>query len=160
LAAAIGMVDQAGRRLLPLDGHGQGCDGQFRSHVATHRPADDFAAEEIEHDGQIEPPLGGWHVGVSRPRELRPRPLAEPDVIFSDHPAPIIQRLAHIPISNGQRLAGTVAPIDQGHVALGAYAGQDVCICASASAPDKRSHASRSSTLPIHKSGHNIDASP
>lgn len=28
LVAAIGMVDQAGRRLLPLDGHGQGCDGQ------------------------------------------------------------------------------------------------------------------------------------
>jgi hypothetical protein len=26
LAAAIGMVSEAGRRLLPLDGHGQGCD--------------------------------------------------------------------------------------------------------------------------------------
>src|ERR1700730_14510010 len=63
LAAAIGMVDQAGRRLLPLDGHGQGCDGQFRPHVVTHRPADDFAGEEIEHDGQIEPPFGGWHAG-------------------------------------------------------------------------------------------------
>ena len=57
------MVDQRGRRLLPLDGHGQGCDGQFRPHVATHRPADDFAGEEIEHDGQIEPPFLGWHVG-------------------------------------------------------------------------------------------------
>jgi hypothetical protein len=48
---AIGMVDQARRRLLALDGHGQGCDGQFRPHVVTHRPADDFAGEEIEHDG-------------------------------------------------------------------------------------------------------------
>jgi len=28
---------------------------------------------------------------VSRPRELRPRPLAEPDVILSNHPAPIIR---------------------------------------------------------------------
>ena len=56
LAAAIGMVSEAGRRLLPLDGHGQGCDGQFCPHVVTHRPADDFAGEEIEHDGQIEPP--------------------------------------------------------------------------------------------------------
>jgi hypothetical protein len=54
LAAAIGMVSQAGRRLLPLDGHGQGCDSQFRPHVVTHRPADDFAGEEIEHHGQIE----------------------------------------------------------------------------------------------------------
>src|SRR6202045_4572034 len=63
LAAAIGMVSEAGRRLLPLDGHGQGCDGQFCPHVVTHRPADDFAGEEIEHDGQIEPPFLGWHVG-------------------------------------------------------------------------------------------------
>ena len=59
LAAAIGMMDQAGRRLLPLDGHGQGRNGQFRPHVVTHRPADDFAGEEIEHDGQIEPPFLG-----------------------------------------------------------------------------------------------------
>src|ERR1700747_26652 len=29
LNAAIGMVDQAGRRLLPLDGHGQGGASQF-----------------------------------------------------------------------------------------------------------------------------------
>jgi hypothetical protein len=48
---AIGMVDRARRRLLALDGHGQGCDGQFRPHAVTHRPADDFAGEEIEHDG-------------------------------------------------------------------------------------------------------------
>jgi hypothetical protein len=48
LAAAIGMVGQAGGRLLPLDGHRQGCDDQFRPHVVTHRPADDFAGEEIE----------------------------------------------------------------------------------------------------------------
>ena len=82
LAAAVGMVDQAGRRLLPLDGHGQGCDGQFRPHVVTHRPADDFAGEEIEHDGQIEPPFGGWHAGdVGQPNLIRPaggEVLAEP----------------------------------------------------------------------------------
>jgi hypothetical protein len=33
LAAAIGMVDEPGRRLLPLYGHGEGGDGQFRPHV-------------------------------------------------------------------------------------------------------------------------------
>jgi hypothetical protein len=46
LAAAVGMVDQAGRRLFPLDG--QTCD---------------LPGKEIAHDGQIEPPLGGWHAG-------------------------------------------------------------------------------------------------
>jgi hypothetical protein len=39
------MVDQAGRRLLPLDGHGQGRDGRFRPHVITHRPAGDLPGE-------------------------------------------------------------------------------------------------------------------
>jgi hypothetical protein len=29
-------------RLLPLDGHGQGCDGH-RPHVVMHHPIDDFA---------------------------------------------------------------------------------------------------------------------
>ena len=67
------MMDQAGQRLLPLDGHGQGRDGQFRPHVATHRPACDFAGEVIEHDGQIEPPFGGWHAGdVGEPNLIRP----------------------------------------------------------------------------------------
>jgi len=42
-------------------------------HVATHRPADDFAGEEIEHDGQIEPPFLGWHVGdVGEPNLIGP----------------------------------------------------------------------------------------
>jgi hypothetical protein len=58
---------------LPLDGHDQGCDGQFRPHVVTHRPADDFPGEEIEHDGQIEPPFLGWHVGdVCEPNLIGP----------------------------------------------------------------------------------------
>jgi hypothetical protein len=38
LAAAIGVVDQAGRRLLPLYGHGQGSDGEFGAPVISHRP--------------------------------------------------------------------------------------------------------------------------
>jgi hypothetical protein len=28
-----------------------------------HPGGADFAGEEIEHDGQIEPPFLGWHVG-------------------------------------------------------------------------------------------------
>jgi hypothetical protein len=66
LAAATGMVDQTGRRLLPLYGHGQGRDGQFRPHVAAHRPTNDFAGEKIAHGGQIEPSFPGWHVGRCR----------------------------------------------------------------------------------------------
>jgi hypothetical protein len=44
-----------------------------RPHVITHRPADDFAGEEIEHDGQIEPPFLGWHEGdVGEPNLIGP----------------------------------------------------------------------------------------
>jgi hypothetical protein len=35
LAAAVAVVNQAWRRLLALDGHGQGRDRQFRPHVVT-----------------------------------------------------------------------------------------------------------------------------
>jgi hypothetical protein len=73
LAAAIGMVDEPGRRLLPLYGHGEGGDGQFRPHVVTHRPSNNFAGEEIAHGGQIKPPFGGGHVGaVGQPNLMRP----------------------------------------------------------------------------------------
>ena len=73
LAAAIGMMDQAGRRLLPLDGHGQCRDRQIRPHVVTHRPADDLPCEKIEHDSQIEPSFLGWDIGdVSEPDLIRP----------------------------------------------------------------------------------------
>jgi hypothetical protein len=45
LAAAIGVVDEARRRRLPLDGHGQGRNGQFHPHVIAHRPANDPSCE-------------------------------------------------------------------------------------------------------------------
>jgi hypothetical protein len=57
------MVYAAVARLLSLDGHDQGRDGQCRLHVTAHCPAGDFAGEVIEHGGQIEPPFPGWHVG-------------------------------------------------------------------------------------------------
>ena len=71
LAAAIGMMDQARRRILPLDGHGQCCDRQFRPHVIAHRPADDPPGEKIEHDGQIEPSSPSWHISY----------VGEPDLV-------------------------------------------------------------------------------
>src|SRR5450631_1618745 len=67
------MMDQAGRRLLPLDGHCQSRDRQIRPHVVTHRPADDLPCEKIEHDSQIEPSFLGWDIGyVSKPDLIRP----------------------------------------------------------------------------------------
>ena len=73
LAAAIGMMDQAWRRLLALDGHGQGRDRQVRAHVVTHRPANDLSGEKIEHDSQIEPSFLGWDIGyVSEPDLIKP----------------------------------------------------------------------------------------
>jgi hypothetical protein len=63
LAAAIGMMDQAWRRLLALDGHGQCRDRQVRPHVVTHRPANDLSGEKLEHDSQIVPSFLGWDIG-------------------------------------------------------------------------------------------------
>ena len=63
LAAAIGMMDQAWRRLLALDGHGQCRDRQVRPLVVTHRPANDLSGEKLEHDSQIVPSFLGWDIG-------------------------------------------------------------------------------------------------
>jgi hypothetical protein len=71
LAAAIGMVDQTGRRLLPLDGHHQGRSGQFHPHVVPHRPANNLPGAKIEHGRQVEPAFTGWHAGN----------IGEPDLI-------------------------------------------------------------------------------
>jgi hypothetical protein len=45
LAAAIGVMDQAGREALSLDGHGQGSDGEFGAQVITHRPTNNLPGE-------------------------------------------------------------------------------------------------------------------
>ncbi|MCL4490767.1 MAG: HD domain-containing protein [Nitrospirae bacterium] len=44
-------------------------------------------------------------IGVSRPGESHPQPLAEPDVNLSAHPAPIIQPSEHIPFPSEQMLS-------------------------------------------------------
>src|SRR5450759_620475 len=68
------VVNQAGRRLLPLDGNAQGGDGQFRPHVIAHCPANNFAGEKIEHGGQIEPPSEvGTQVMEAKPNLIGPR---------------------------------------------------------------------------------------
>ncbi len=81
----IGMMDQARRRILPLDGHGQCCDRQFRPHVIAHRPADDLPGEKIEHDGQIEPSFPSWQWSKKRFRASPPRTVRAP---FSAYGSP------------------------------------------------------------------------
>jgi hypothetical protein len=52
----------APRSLLTLDPV-QGSDGQLLAHVIAHRPADHLAAEQVEDDGPVQPPLIGGDVG-------------------------------------------------------------------------------------------------
>ena len=73
LAAAIRMMDEARRRLLALDGHGQSRDGQFCPHVIAHCPANDLPREKIEHDSQIKPAFSGLDISK----------ISEPDLIWA-----------------------------------------------------------------------------
>ena len=58
---------------MALDGHGQGRDSQFSSHVVTHRPSNNLPGEKIEHDSQIEPAFRGWHISyVGKPDLIGP----------------------------------------------------------------------------------------
>jgi hypothetical protein len=87
-------------------------------HGCAQLPGDDVAREVVEDSRLVEPaPTDDFQIGVSRPGGLHPRPLAAPDVILPDHPAPIIRPQGHIPISNGGTPAETFAPIAQGHAA-------------------------------------------
>ena len=58
-----------------------------------HTPADHAPAKDVEDDVEIEirPFRRPHQLGVSRPEEFHLRPLAEPDVNLSAHPAPTIQ---------------------------------------------------------------------
>jgi Zn-dependent protease with chaperone function len=68
LAAAIAVMDEAGRQRTRLERALQRFERQLDSHVIGERPADDAAAEEIEHDSEIAPALCRPDVGdVSDP---------------------------------------------------------------------------------------------
>ena len=54
LPAVVGVMDRALRGPAPPDCHLKRRDDELRAHVAVHRPADDPAAEEILHRGQIQ----------------------------------------------------------------------------------------------------------
>jgi hypothetical protein len=72
LIALIRMHHHLARRFASPDGHEQRVDRQLPGHAFPHRPAHHLAREQIEHDGQIQPPLVGADLGnVGRPDLVR-----------------------------------------------------------------------------------------
>jgi hypothetical protein len=63
LAAAIAVVDHAGRWLAPGDGHGDGVHDQICLKVWSHRPSDHATAAKIDHRREEEPAFVGGDVG-------------------------------------------------------------------------------------------------
>ena len=57
LATPVGVVQQPRRRFLAEPGHGQRIRHDVCRHAWLERPANDFAVEQVEHDGQIQPTL-------------------------------------------------------------------------------------------------------
>jgi len=84
------MVQQAGPRPSRGDRHAQCIEDELPGNALIHRPAHHPAGEHVEDDREVKPALGGRNIRVSGPEELHLRPLAEPDVNLSVHPAPII----------------------------------------------------------------------
>ena len=72
--------------------------------IATAESSSDHAQHRvdeipvaIDRPIQVAPAAMDLEVGVSRPREFHPRPLVEPDVNLSAHPAPTIQPTTDTP---------------------------------------------------------------
>ena len=69
LTAAVRVMHQARRRFPAEPRHGQRVDHDVGCHSRLDRPADDFAIEQIEHDGQVQPAFVGPDVReIGRPR--------------------------------------------------------------------------------------------
>ena len=58
-SAAIGVKDESGRRPPLRQGHREGLVRERLVQQGRHRPTDNAAGVEIEHDGQMEPALAG-----------------------------------------------------------------------------------------------------
>src|SRR6478609_7808832 len=92
--------------------------------AGARRPADPVADRLAHHQLQVaaaEPgqflgehrhafAVAAGHAGVSRPEELHLRPLSEPDVNLSAHPAPIIQPTTDTPATNERSHPAAFAP--------------------------------------------------
>ncbi len=73
LHAAVTVVDQPARRVMPLDGHDQGVDAQPGLEMVRHGPADDLARGHVLDRGQIQEAFAGRDVrDVGQPDLVRP----------------------------------------------------------------------------------------
>jgi len=70
LNAAVGVVDQPWRRPLPLDGHGEGLQGNLGVQGLAHRPTNDFAGMQVQNGGEVQPAFAGRDVGQIRQPDL------------------------------------------------------------------------------------------
>lgn len=70
LAAPIGVVHQARRRLTPALCHGQRLRHDVRRHPRRNRPTHDLPVKQIEHDGQVQPAFFRPEIGDIRCPDL------------------------------------------------------------------------------------------
>src|SRR5271157_5823609 len=77
---------------------------------AADRVAHYATRPSVENRCQIDEASGDRDIGVSRPKEFHLRPLAEPDVNLSAHPAPIIHPTTSSPSTNERMREADVVP--------------------------------------------------
>jgi hypothetical protein len=88
----------------------QGIENEVRMRRPRHSPANYAAGEDVDNEGHVDETLPRRHIGVSRPEELHLRPLSEPDVNLSAHPAPITQPMTDTPSTNERTSPAAFAP--------------------------------------------------
>ena len=93
LGATIAVMDEtaAVRRPSVMKRLLQSIQDEVGVRRSASSPADNTAGVGVDDEGDIDEAGPGRDVGVSRPKEFHLRPLSEPDVNLSAHPAPIIQ---------------------------------------------------------------------
>ncbi len=83
----------------------------FKAKVALAAIKGEKTPREPIHDrDEIDEAARHRDIGVSRPKEFHLRPLSEPDVNLSAHPAPIIHPTTDSPLTNGRMREADVAP--------------------------------------------------
>ena len=108
LRTAVCVMDATWRRLSPLDGGVKRGKRQANVDRAADCIADHPSRPGVEDHRNIDKAIDDGDVRVSRPKGFRLRPLAEPDVNLSTHPAPIIHPKTDSPSTNGRtRVAGS-----------------------------------------------------
>src|SRR5208283_444855 len=130
-------------RRIPVDNsHIQGCKTQNCIYVARNGITDGSAGKQVQDDRQVDETVSDANIGVSRPGEFHPQPLAEPDMNLSAHPAPIIQPSGRNPLSNAQMLLAMLPPNAPKLSLPVVYARQDFYTCALTTVPENHSCAS------------------